>query len=135
MAKGLVINKCIVSVDNKKYTKNTIKLKKNNINILFSKPNVYTGNIDIKLKNPNQEVTKIDYDGDKYILKFTWSGLLKDDNDSSGYYRTLSIKISFERRIDGENVYFTLIGKSIKKPKKTSKKDKLSKKKKVSKKK
>ena len=119
------IKKCLIHVDGKKYTKNEIKIGDNLMFIHYSKPD-YRGYIKIELKKPpnkNKELEpepalakQVDikeYDGNNFVLRFTWKGLWEDEDTGKETTKTLDFKIKFERSIDGERVYLALIGKPL----------------------
>ena len=119
------IKKCLIHVDGKKYTKNEIKIGDNLLFIHYSKPD-YRGYIKIELKKPpnkNKELEPTpalakqvdikEYDGNNFILRFTWKGLWEDEDTGKASTKTLDFKIKFERSIDGERVYLALTGKPL----------------------
>tara|TARA_B100000902_G_scaffold333904_1_gene332703 strand:- start:270 stop:1763 length:1494 start_codon:yes stop_codon:yes gene_type:complete len=120
------IKKCLIHVDGKKYTKNEIKIGDNLMFIYYSKPKEYSGKVMIELKKPpnkNKELEPApalakqvdikEYDGNNFILRFTWQGLFEDEDTGKESIKTLDFKIKFERSIDGERVYLSLIGKPL----------------------
>ena len=106
------IKKCLIHVDGKKYTKNEIKIGDNLMFIDYSKPD-YRGYIKIDIAKPDKSVKVKEYDGNDYILRFTWKGLWEDEDTGKETTKTLDFKIKFERSIDGERVYLALIGKPL----------------------
>lgn len=119
------IKKCLIHVDGKKYTKNEIKIGDNLMFIDYSKPD-YRGYIKIELKKPpnkNKELEPApalakqvnikEYDGNNFVLRFTWKGLWEDEDTGKESIKTLDFKIKFERSIDSERVYLALIGKPL----------------------
>ena len=54
-----------------------------------------------------------EYDGNDFILRFTWKGPWTDEDTGKESETKLDFKINFERSIDGERVYLALIGKGI----------------------
>jgi hypothetical protein len=120
------IKKCLIHVDGKKYTKNEIKISDNLMFIHYSKPKIYSGEIMIELKKPpnkNKELEPApalakqvdikEYDGNNFILRFNWKGPFEDEDTGKETTKTLDFKIKFERSIDGERVYLSLIGKPL----------------------
>ena len=106
------IKKCLIHVDGKKYTKNEIKIGDNLLFIYYSKPD-YRSYIKIDIAKPDKSVKVKEYDGNKFILRFTWKGLWEDEDTGKETTKTLEFKIKFERSIDGERVYLALIGKPL----------------------
>ena len=119
------IKKCLIHVDGKKYTKNEIKIGNNLMFIHYSKPD-YRGYIKIDLKKPSNKNKELEpapalakqvdikeYDGNNFILRFTWKGIWEDEDTGKETTKTLDFKIKFERSIDGERVYLSLIGKPL----------------------
>ena len=107
------IKKCVIHVDDKKYTKNEIKIGDNLMFIHYSKPKVYSGKVMIDMKKPSNQVKVKEYNGNDFILKFIWKGLWEDEDTGKASTKTLDFKINFERSIDGERVYLALIGKPL----------------------
>ena len=107
------IKKCLIHVDGKKYTKNEIKIGDNLIFIHYSKPKVYSGKIMIDMKKPKNQVKVKEYDGNNFILRFTWKGPWVNEDTGKESEKTLDFKIKFERSIDSERVYLALIGKLL----------------------
>lgn len=122
------IKKCLIQVDGKKYTKNEISIGDNLMFIHYSKPKGYSGKVMIELKKPNKnkelepapalaKQVKVKLygkeGGTNFILRFTWQGLWEDEDTGKESEKTLDFKINFERSIDGERVYFALIGKPL----------------------
>ena len=107
------IKKCLITVDRKKYTKNEINISDNLMFITYSKPSKYNGRVMVSMKNPSENVSKINYNGDKNILSFQWKGLWEDEDTGKESKKTLDFKIEFDRSIDGHRVYFPLIGKKL----------------------
>jgi len=131
------IKKCLIHVDGKKYTKNEIKIGDNLLIINYGKPD-YRGYIKIDIAKHDKSVKVKEYDGTNFILRFTWQGLWEDEDTGKVGKKTIDFKIKFERSIDGERVYLSLIGKPLDgkyKVKSNSKKTKRRKVKKRSKKK
>jgi len=106
------IKKCLIHVDGKKYTKNEISIGDNLLFIYYSKPD-YRGYIKIDIKDPDKSVKVKEYDGNNFVLRFTWKGLWEDEDTGKETTKTLDFKIKFERSIDGERVYLSLIGKPL----------------------
>ena len=106
------IKKCLIHVDGKKYTKNEISIGDNLLFIHYSKPD-YKGYIKIELKKPDKSVKVKEYDGNNFVLRFTWKGPWEDEDTGKETAKTLDFKIKFERSIDGERVYLALIGKPL----------------------
>ena len=117
MSFEFTIKKCKISVDGKKYTKNEISLGDRYMFIHYGKPGKYgLGKIMINMKNPSEQVSKIEYNGTNHVLRFKWQGLWEDEDTGKESQKTLDFKIEFDRPIDGERVYFALIKKlSLKK--------------------
>ena len=65
------------------------------------------------MKNPNKQVKVKEYDGNNFVLRFTWKGLWEDEDTGKESTKTLDFKIDFQRSIDGERVYLALIGKPL----------------------
>ena len=107
------IKKCLVTVDRKKYTKNEIKISDRYMFISYRKPGGYDGKIITSMKNPSEQVSKIEYDGSDHVLSFQWKGLLEDYKTGKESKETLQFKIEFERPVDGSRVYLSLIGKPL----------------------
>jgi len=107
------IKKCLIHVDGKKYTKNEISIGDNLMFIHYSKPKEYRGKIMIDMKKPSKSVKVKEYDGNNFILRFTWKGLWEDEDTGKESTKTLDFKIKFERSIDSERVYLALIGKPL----------------------
>jgi serine/threonine protein kinase len=107
------IKKCLIHVDGKKYTKNEIKIGDKLMFIYYSKPKEYSGKVMIDVKKPGKNVKVKEYDGTNFILRFTWKGLWEDEDTGKESEKTLDFKIDFQRSIDGERVYLSLIGKSL----------------------
>jgi len=106
-----MIKKCKISVDRKKYTKNEIKISDRYMFISYSKPGGYDGKIITSMKNPSEQVSKIEYDGANKILSFQWQGPWEDYKTGKESETTLQFKIEFERTVDGDRAYFALIKK------------------------
>lgn len=81
--------------------------------IHYSKPKEYSGKIMIDMKNPNKQVKVKEYDGTNFILRFTWKGPWVNEDTGKESEKTLDFKINFQRSIDGERVYLSLIGKPL----------------------
>ena len=107
------IKKCFIHVDGKKYTKNEIKIGDNLLFIYYSNPKGYSGKVMVDMKKPKNQVKFKEYDGNNFILRFTWKGLWEDEDTGKETTKTLDFKIKFERSIDGERVYLALIGKPL----------------------
>ena len=106
------IKKCLIHVDGKKYTKNEIKIGDDLLIINYGKSD-YRGYIKIDLIKPDKSVKVKEYDGTNFILRFTWQGLWEDEDTGKVGKKTIDFKIKFERSIDGERVYLSLIGKPL----------------------
>ncbi len=65
------------------------------------------------MKKPKNQVKVKEYDGTNFILRFTWKGLWEDEDTGKESEKTLDFKIDFQRSIDGERVYLSLIGKPL----------------------
>ena len=107
------IKKCLIHVDGKKYTKNEISIGDNLLFIHYSKPKEYRGKIMIDMKKPSNQVKVKEYNGNDFVLKFTWKGPWEDEDTGKETTKTLDFKIKFERSIDSERVYLALIGKPL----------------------
>ena len=107
------IKKCMVTVDGKKYTKNEIKISDRYMFIDYSLAKGYSGKIMIDIKKPSNQVKVKEYNGNDFILKFTWKGPWQDEDTGLETTKTLDFKIDFERSIDGMRVYLLLIGKPL----------------------
>jgi len=107
------IKKCLIHVDGKKYTKNEIKIGDKLMFIHYSKPKEYRGKIMIDMKNPGKSVKVKEYDGNNFVLRFTWKGPWEDEDTGKESEKTLDFKINFQRSIDSERVYLALIGKPL----------------------
>lgn len=107
------IKKCFIHVDGKKYTKNEISIGDNLMFIDYSKPKEYRGKIMIDMKKPKNQVEVKEYDGNDFVLRFTWKGPWEDEDTGKETTKSLDFKINFERSIDGERVYLALIGKPL----------------------
>lgn len=105
------IKRCLIHVDGKKYTKNEIKIGDKLMFIHYSKPEEYSGNVMVDMKKPSEQVDIKEYNGNDFILRFTWSGPWTNEDTGLESTKTLDFKVKFERRIDGERVYLGLIGK------------------------
>jgi len=106
------IKKCLIHVDGKKYTKNEIKIGDDLLIINYGKSD-YRGYIKIDLIKPDKSVKVKEYDGTNFILRFTWQGLWEDEDTGKVGKKKIDFKINFERSIDGERVYLSLIGKPL----------------------
>lgn len=106
------IKKCLIHVDGKKYTKNEIKIGDNLLIINYGKSE-YRGYIKIDIAKPDKSVKVKEYDGNNFVLRFTWQGLWEDEDTGKESTKTLDFKINFQRSIDGERVYLSLIGKPL----------------------
>ena len=107
------IKKCLIHVGGKKYTKNEISIGDNLMFIHYSKPKVYSGKVMIDMKKPSNQVKVKEYNGNDFVLKFTWKGPWEDEDTGKETTKTLDFKILFERSIDSERVYLALIGKPL----------------------
>lgn len=106
------IKKCLIHVDGKKYTKNEIKIGDDLLIINYGKSD-YRGYIKIDIAKPDKSVKVKEYDGTNFILRFTWQGLWEDEDTGKVGKKTIDFKIKFERSIDGERVYLSLIGNPL----------------------
>lgn len=107
------IKKCLIHVDGKKYTKNEIIIGDNLMFIHYSNPKVYSGKIMIDMKKPKNQVKVKEYNGNDFVLRFTWKGPWEDEDTGKESTKKLDFKIDFQRSIDGERVYLALIGKPL----------------------
>ena len=107
------IKGCLIHVDGKKYTKNEIKIGDNLLIINYGKPKGYSGKVMIDMKKPDKSVKVKEYDGTNFVLRFTWQGAFEDEDTGKESEKTLDFKINFQRSIDGERVYLSLIGKPL----------------------
>ena len=107
------IKKCLIHVDGKKYTKNEISIGDNLMFIHYSKPKVYSGKVMIDMKKPSNQVKVKEYNGNDFVLRFTWKGPWVNEDTGKESTNTLDFKIDFQRSIDGERVYLALIGKPL----------------------